>query len=149
MGRVPDARAVRDPQHIARSIAPLQIPIGKSSMNLLSRISRPTRNTGCYAAAVWLTFAAAPLALADPPVDAQAHCGVASSTEAGWVAERLFEQGAYERAGRCYEAAGDFRHANVAFLKAAEAESNAAERRLSVQSDQAKALFRQVQQSFH
>ena len=148
MGRVPDARAVRDLHHIARRIAPLQIPIGKSSMNLFSRIPRSTRNTGCYAAAAWLSFAAAPLALADPPVDAQAHCGVASSTEAGWFAERLFEQGAYERAGRCYEAAGDFRHANVAFLKAAEAESNAAERRLSMQSDQAKALLRQVQQGF-
>ena len=35
------------------------------------------------------------------------------------------------------------------FLKAAEAESNAAERRLSAQSDQAKTLFRQVQQGFH
>jgi hypothetical protein len=122
--------------------------LGKSSMNLTSRIPRSTRNTGCYAAAAWLSFTATPLALADPPVDAQGQCGVTSSTEAGWVAERLFEQGAYERAGQCYEAAGDFRHANVAFLKAAEAESNAAERRLNALSDQAKALFRQVQQSF-
>jgi hypothetical protein len=101
------------------------------------------------AAVAWLSFAATPLALADPPVDAQGYCGVTSSNEAGWVAERLFEQGAYERAGRCYEAAGDFRHANVAFVKAAEAQSNAAERRLSAQRDQAKTLFRQVEQSFH
>lgn len=118
-------------------------------MKLLSRIPRSTRNIICYAATAWLSLAVIPLALADPRVDAQTHCGVTSSQEAGWVAERLFEQGAYARAGQCFEAAGDFRHANVAFLKAAEAESNAAERRLSAQSDQAKALFRQVQQSFH
>jgi len=117
-------------------------------MKLTSRIPGSTRKTGCYAAAAWLSFAATPLALADPPIDAQAHCGVTTSQQAGWVAERLFEQGAYQRAGHCYEAAGDFRHANVAFVKAVEAESNAAERRLSAQRDQAKALLRQVQQSF-
>jgi hypothetical protein len=101
------------------------------------------------AALAWLSFAATPRALADPPIDAQAHCGVTNPKEAGWVAERLFEQGAYEHAGRCYEAAGDFRHANVAFVKAVEAQSNAAERRLSAQRDQTKALLRQVEQSFH
>jgi hypothetical protein len=102
------------------------------------------------AAVAWLSVAATPLALAGPPIDAQARCGgVTTSQEAEWVAEQLFAQGAYARAGQCYEAAGDFRHANVAFLKAAETESNAAERRLSAQSDQAKALFRQVQQGFH
>jgi hypothetical protein len=100
------------------------------------------------AALTWLAFAAAPLALADAPIDAQAHCGVTTSQEAAWMAERLFEQGVYERAGHCYEAAGDFRHANVAFVKAVEAQSNAAESRLSAQRDQAKALFRQVEQSF-
>jgi hypothetical protein len=100
------------------------------------------------AALAWLSFAAAPLALADAPIDAQAHCGVTTSQEAAWMAERLFEQGVYERAGQCYEAAGDFRHANVAFVKAVEAQSNAAESRLSAQRDQAKALFRQVEQSF-
>ncbi|HEY2341224.1 MAG TPA: hypothetical protein VGH75_11885 [Steroidobacteraceae bacterium] len=118
-------------------------------MNLTSRIPGSTRKTGCYAAAAWLLFGATPLALADLPIDAEARCGVTTSQEAGWVAERLFEQGAYERAGQCYEAAGDFRHANVAFVKAVEAESNAGERRLSAQRDQAKALLRQVQQSFH
>ena len=117
-------------------------------MKLTSRIPGSTRNTGCYAAAAWLSFAATPPALADPPIDAQAHCAVTTSREAAWVAERLFAQGAYERAGECYEAAGDFRHANVAFVKAVEAESNAAGRRLSAQRDQAKALLRQVQQSF-
>ena len=100
------------------------------------------------AALAWLSFAAAPLALADAPIDAQVHCGVTTSQEAARMAERLFEQGAYERAGQCYEAAGDFRHANVAFVKAVEAQSNAAESRLSAQRDQAKALFRQVEHSF-
>jgi len=117
-------------------------------MKLTSRIPGSTRKTGCYAAAAWLSFAATPLALADPPIDAQAHCGVTTSQQAGWVAERLFEQGAYESAGQCYQAAGDFGHANVAFVKAVEAESNATGRRLSAQRDQAKALLRQVQQSF-
>jgi hypothetical protein len=109
-------------------------------------IHRPS--PALLAALAWLSLAATPLALADAPIDAQGHCGVTTSQEAGWMAERLFEQGAYERAGQCYEAVGDFRHANVAFVKAVEAESNAAESRLSAQRDQAKALLRQVQQSF-
>jgi hypothetical protein len=134
----------RDPQHID------QIPTGKSPMKLTHRIHALTRNTRCYAAAAaWLSVAATPLAFAGPPIDGQVRCGgVTTSQEAEWVAEQLLAQGAYARAGQCYEAAGDFRHANVAFLKAAEAESDAAERRLSAQSDQAKALFRQVQQGF-
>ena len=116
-------------------------------MNLTSRFPESMRKTCRCAAAALLTVAAAPPVLADPPIDAQQHCAVTSPEQARWVAEQLFEQGAYQSAGACYQAAGDLTLANQAFLKAVGPESNAAERRLTEQRDQAKALLRQVQQS--
>jgi hypothetical protein len=91
----------------------------------------------------------APLALADPALEE--HCPVPVSTpeQARWLADTLFEQGAYQRAGECYEAAGDHALANKAYLKAVGAQSSATTRQLSEQRDQAKALFRQVQQAFN
>ena len=116
-------------------------------MNLTSRFPESMRKTCRCAAAALLTVAAAPLVLADPPIDAQQHCAATSPEQARWLAEQLFEQGAYQSAGACYQAAGDLALANLAFLKAVGPESNAAERRLTEQRDQAKALLRQVQQS--
>ena len=113
-------------------------------MNLTSRF--PQSLKACrYAAAASLTMAAAPLVLADPPLDDQQQCTDASPEQARWVAEQLLEQGAYQRAGECYQAAGDLTRANLAFMKAVGPESDAAKRRLVEQQGQAKALLRQVQ----
>jgi hypothetical protein len=102
------------------------------------------RKAGRRAAAAMLTVAAAPLVSADPPVDAQQHCAVATPAQARRVAQHLLDQAAYQRAGECYQAAGDLARANLAFLKAVGPESAATERRLAEQRDLAKALLRQV-----
>src|SRR5580765_4994285 len=102
-------------------------------VNLTSRFPESMRKTCRYAAL--LTVAAATPVLADPPIDAQQHCAVTSPEQARWVAEQLFEHGAYQSAGACYQAAGDLTLANLAFLKAVGPEGNAAERRLTEQRD--------------
>jgi hypothetical protein len=83
------------------------------------------RKAGLRAAAAMLTVAAAPLVSADPPVDAQQHCAVATPAQARRVAQQLLDQAAYQRAGECYQAAGDLARANLAFLKAVGPESDA------------------------
>lgn len=90
------------------------------------------------------------LLMADP-APAEEHCpvSVASPEQAHWLADALFEQGAYQRAGLCYEAAGDHALANKAFLKAVGPRSSATTRQLSDQRDQAKALVRQLRQAFN
>jgi len=64
------------------------------------------------------------------------------------MAQELFEQGAYRRAGECYQAAGEYDLANRAFVKAVEPEGAATARQLSDQRDQAKTMLRKVQQAF-
>jgi hypothetical protein len=95
-------------------------------------------------------LAAGSLALADP-APAEEHCpaSVSSPEQAHWLADALFEQGAYQRAGLCYEAAGDHALANKAFLKAVGPASSATTDKLSEQRDQAKALFHQLQHAFN
>jgi hypothetical protein len=97
-----------------------------------------------YLATGLLLFAAAALAFADSPPDASQPCRLMTAVEARSLGKQLFEQGAYQRAGECYQAAGDLPLANQAFFKALKPESTATERRLAEQRDQAKALLRQV-----
>ena len=99
--------------------------------------------------ALGLLLSAAPLAIADPVLEAPPHCPVSTQEQARWLADVLFEQGAYQRAGECYQAAGEHALADRAFVKAVDAESAATGRQLSDQRDQAKALLRKVQQAFH
>jgi hypothetical protein len=98
----------------------------------------------CLATAL-LLLSAVPLGFADPPADPARRCAVTPPEQARWLGKQLFEQGAYQRAGECYQAAGDLALANLAFLKALEPETTTTERRLAEQRDQAKALLRQVQ----
>ena len=88
------------------------------------------------------------VASADPVPAAPRACEAASQQEAATLAERLFEQGEYQRAGVCYQAAGDMVHANLALLKAAGPESEDTARALRAQRDAAKALFARVANSF-
>jgi hypothetical protein len=96
-----------------------------------------------------LFVAIAPLAVAEPALEE--HCPVSASSpeQARWLADVLFQQGAYQRAGQCYETAGDHALANKAFLKAVGSQSSATTRQLTEQRDQAKALVRQMQQAFN
>ena len=93
-------------------------------------------------------IAAVPLAIADPVSAAPAACEVGSPREASALADRLFDKREYQHAGVCYQAAGDMVHANLAFLKAAEPESEDTARALRAQRETAKALFAKVGSAF-
>ncbi len=107
-----------------------------------------------FSAAILLIIAAgsmlaiAPLALADPVLEADAACRVTTQEQARSLADTLFEQGAYQRAGKCYEAGGEYALANRAFMKAVEPQSALTARQLSAQRDQARTMLRKVQLAF-
>lgn len=96
-----------------------------------------------------LLLMTAPLALADPLPAAQGPCAVATTEEARTLADTLFEQGAYQSAGDCYQAAGELALANRAYVRAVEPRSAATARQLSDQRDQAKTILRKVELAFH
>jgi len=86
--------------------------------------------------------------MADPG-GAELHgCQVATTEEARVLADRLYERGEYQRAGECYQAAGDLTHANLAFLQAAGPRSADTARDLKAQRDTAKSLFTGVAHAF-
>lgn len=64
------------------------------------------------------------------------------------MAGRLQGQGDYQRAGECYQAAGDLARANLAFLKAAGPRGEDTARTLKTEGDAAKALFASVGKAF-
>jgi hypothetical protein len=95
-----------------------------------------------------LAVAIAPVGRTEPtPADAPG-CGAATPEQAKWLADQLYRQGQYERAGDCYQAAGDLADANVAFVKAVQAKSDATGKDLQRQGQIAKTLITGVQQAF-
>jgi hypothetical protein len=76
-------------------------------------------------------------------------CEAASKQEAKELADRYYEQREYQRAGECYDDAGDRSRAQLAFLKAAAPNAAETARALKKERDAAKGLFTQVQQAFH
>lgn len=113
-------------------------------MTLSARAAR-SRSVALWALAC---IVAAHVAIADPASATPQACEVANPQEARVLADRLFEQGEYQRAGVCYQAAGDMARANLAFLKAAGPESEDTARGLKAQRDAAKALFAKVANTF-
>jgi hypothetical protein len=95
-----------------------------------------------------LLLTVASLARSDPVPDAQQSCPVSAQEQARALADELFEQGTYQRAGECYQAAKEYDLANRAFLRAVQPESAATARQLSDQRDEARTLLRRVQQAF-
>lgn len=95
-----------------------------------------------------LLLTGAPLAAADPAPEAHQHCAVSDPEQARRLGDVLIAQGAYQRAGECYQTAREYALADRAFLKAVGPESALTARQLSGQRDQAKTLLRQVQQAF-
>jgi hypothetical protein len=112
------------------------------------------RKTRCGHATSWRGFtfiplvAFAPLALADGALEGEQPCAAATTERARSLADELLNQGVYQRAGECYQAAGEYELANRAFLNAVEPESKVTAQQVSDQRDQAKSLLRQVQQAF-
>lgn len=97
----------------------------------------------------WTCLAATGLAIAGPAADEPRRCEAASPAEATALAERLYETRDYQRAGECYEAAGDFSRAQQAFLAAVGPNGEATARGLKEQHDTAKSLLNKVRQAFH
>jgi hypothetical protein len=93
-------------------------------------------------------LAASRVILAAPALQGSRPCEVTSPQEAKSLADALFEKRQYQRAGECYEAAGDPSHAQLAFAKAVGPKGEASARRLRGQGDAAKTLLTHVQQAF-
>lgn len=96
-----------------------------------------------------LLLISASVALADPAPGARASCPVTAKEEARRLGDSLYEQGAYQNAGECYQAAGEFDRANRAFVKAVGPQSAATASQLSEQRDQAKMMVRRIELTFH
>jgi hypothetical protein len=89
------------------------------------------------------------LALADPALEEQGRCAVVSPAAARALADSLYQQGAYQRAGECYQIAGDSDRANVAFTRALGPASAVTARQASDQAEQAKALVERYKRALH
>jgi hypothetical protein len=96
-----------------------------------------------------LLLITASVALADPVPEAHAPCPVTAQDEARRLGDSLFEQGAYQSAGECYQAAGEYGRANRAFVKAVGPQSAVTASQLSEQREQAKTMLRKVELAFH
>ena len=95
-----------------------------------------------------LAVAIAVVGRAEPPHENARGCVAATPEQAKWLADQLYRQAHYERAGDCYQAAGDLADANEAFVKAVEANSDAMAKDSKHQGQIAKTLFTGVQRAF-
>jgi hypothetical protein len=100
---------------------------------------------------------AASFALADAPTEtvviegtAQGpwNCNEATAQRARSLADKASQDGAYQRAGECYVAAGEHALANQAFARASAQASGDTTRRLAANLNDVKAQARQMKQAF-
>jgi len=96
----------------------------------------------------WACLAATRMVLADPVPDESRRCDAANPQEARSLADVLYERQEYQRAGMCYQAAGDLSRAQLAFVKAVGPNSQATARAFKEQQNAAKSLLNQVQHAF-
>jgi hypothetical protein len=75
-------------------------------------------------------------------------CREATPARARWLADQASREGAYQRAGECYLAAGEQALADQSFGKAAAQTSPDTTRRLAANLDEVKAQARQVKVAF-
>ena len=94
-----------------------------------------------------LAIAIAPVGRTEPTLGDASGCAAATPQQAKWLAHQLSLQGQYQRAGACYQAAGDLADANEAFVKAVQAKSDATAKDLQRQGHIAKMLFTGVQRA--
>jgi hypothetical protein len=117
------------------------------------RIAFPARRARVVGLAILIALSllliTASVARADPLPEAHAPCAVTRPDEARKLADSLFERGAYQSAGECYEVAGEHELANRAFVKALGPQSAVTAGRLSDQRDQARGMLRKVELAFH
>lgn len=95
-----------------------------------------------------LAVAIAPVVRSEPTPGDAPRCAVATPEQAKWLADQLYRQGQYQRAGDCYQAAGDLTDANEAFVRAVPANGDATMKDVKRQGQIAKTLFTSLQQAF-
>jgi hypothetical protein len=76
------------------------------------------------------------------------NCNEATPERARWLGDKASQDGAYQRAGECYLAAGEHALANQAFVKASAQMSGDTSRRLAANLSDFKAQARQMKQAF-
>jgi hypothetical protein len=76
------------------------------------------------------------------------NCTEATAERARWLADKAFQDGAYQRAGECYVAAGEHARANQAFAKASAQASVDTSHKLAANLNDVKAQARQMKQAF-
>jgi hypothetical protein len=114
---------------------------------------------------VWLAcLSAVGIALADPKADAPAaaletivvvrgpeaalNCNEATPARARWLADKAWQDGAYQRAGECYLVAGEHGMADQAFIKASAQNRVDTSRKLAANLNDVKAQARQMKEAF-
>ena len=136
--------------YILQAIAQRRVHSAPLRVNASARAlySRSWRLRGSLAVAALAALAVAHYAFADPAVEGARHCEAVNAQDAQALADLLYEKGDYQRAGQCYDAAGDPLRAQRAFLRAVRPNTEAAARGVRADSDNAKALFTRVQDAF-
>ena len=76
------------------------------------------------------------------------NCTEATTERARWLADKAFQDAAYQRAGECYVAAGEHALANQAFAKASAQASVDTSHRLAANLNDVKAQARQMKRAF-
>jgi hypothetical protein len=100
--------------------------------------------------ALAVCLGASSLALADPAAEDDPRCVVSTSQDqARSLGDTLYQQGAYQRAGECYQTAGETERANLAFTKAVGPASALTAQRASDQADKAKAVVQRYKLALH
>ena len=94
-------------------------------------------------------LSASPTAVADPAPESGGQCEVATPNDAHALADALYQQGAYQRAGECYQTAGEPERANLAFARAVGHASAVTAQRASDQAEKAKAMAQRYRQALH
>jgi len=92
---------------------------------------------------------ASSLALADPALEGGGHCAVSTPAEARSLADVLYQQGAFQRAGECYQIAGESERANLAFVKAVGPASTVTAQRAADQAEKARAMAQRYKKALH
>jgi D-serine deaminase-like pyridoxal phosphate-dependent protein len=90
-----------------------------------------------------------PLALADPGVEGGGRCAVSTPEQARSLADELYQQGAFQRAGECYQTAGDSERANLAFTKAVGPASAVTAQRAADQAERARGMAQRYKKALH
>jgi hypothetical protein len=94
------------------------------------------------------TAATAETVVVEGSAQAGSNCNEATPERARWLADKASQDGAYQRAGECYLAAGEHALANQAFVRASAQASGDTSRRLAANLNDFKAQARQMKQAF-